>query len=98
MYYHYYEFTPPHWVLPNYGIRTERYKLIYYYTINEWELFDLKNDPDEMESLFKMGGLEVRHGYEEVLKDLLAQLTQLREKYKDDPGKPVKFWLRNSYN
>ncbi len=98
MYYHYYEFAPPHWVLPNYGIRTERYKLIYYYTINEWELFDLKNDPGEMESLFKMGGMEVKHGYEDVLKDLLAQLTQLREKYKDDTGKPVKFWPRNSYN
>ncbi len=57
MYYHYYEFAPPHWVLPNYGIRTDRYKLIYYYTINEWEFFDLQNDPDEMESLLVMEGM-----------------------------------------
>ncbi|HET7105034.1 MAG TPA: sulfatase, partial [Terracidiphilus sp.] len=27
MYYHYYEFAPPHWVFPHYGIRTDRYKL-----------------------------------------------------------------------
>ena len=57
MYYHYYEFAPPHWVLPHYGIRTERYKLISYYTVNEWELFDLEKDPDEMESFFCLVGV-----------------------------------------
>jgi len=98
MYYHYYEFAPPHWVLPNYGIRTARYKLISYYTINEWELFDLQRDPDEMESLMEMGGLNVRPGYEDVLKDLLGQLKQLRQQYKDTTGEPVRFWPRRSYN
>lgn len=98
MYYHYYEFAPPHWVLPNYGIRTERYKLISYYTINQWELFDLKNDPDEMESLMVMNGMDVRPGYEDVANDLVKQLTALRKKYKDDTGKPVKFWPRRRYN
>lgn len=98
MYYHYYEFAPPHWAMPNYGIRTERYKLIYYYTINEWELFDLQKDPDEMDNLFKEQGMEVKPGYEDVLKDLLAQLTELRKKYKDDTGNPVKLWPRKSYN
>jgi arylsulfatase A-like enzyme len=98
MYYHYYEFGPPHFVLPNYGIRTERYKLIYYYTINEWELFDLEKDPDEMDSLFKMEGMEVRPGYEDVFKDLVAQLEQLRKEFKDDTGEPVKVWPRNLYN
>lgn len=98
MYYHYYEFAPPHWAMPSYGIRTERYKLIYYYTINEWELFDLKKDPDEMDNLFTEEGLEVKPGYEKVLKDLLAQLTKLRKDYKDDTGRPVRFWARKSYN
>jgi arylsulfatase A-like enzyme len=98
MYYHYYEFAPPHWAMPCYGIRTERYKLIFYYTINEWELFDLKKDPDEMENLFIEEGMEVKPGYEAVLKDLLAQLTELRKGFKDDTGKPVKFWPRRSYN
>jgi arylsulfatase A-like enzyme len=98
LYYHYYEFAPPHFVLPNYGIRTERYKLISYYTINEWELFDLERDPDEMESLMEMGGLQVRAGYEDVLKDLLEQLKKLRTQYKDTTGSPVHFWPRRSYN
>jgi arylsulfatase A-like enzyme len=98
MYYHYYEFAPPHWVLPCYGIRTERYKLIYYYTINEWELFDLQKDPDEMENLFVKEGMDIKPGYEGVLKDLLSQLAALREKYRDDTGSPLKFWPRQSYN
>lgn len=98
MYYHYYEFAPPHWVVPHYGIRTERYKLISYYTINEWELFDLDRDPDEMESLMVMEGMSVRPGYEKVAADLVDQLAALRKTYRDDTGKPVKFWPRKSYN
>ena len=98
MYFHYYEFAPPHWAMPSYGIRTERYKLIYYYTINEWELFDLKKDPDEMENLFIMQGMQVKPGYEDVLKDLLPQLTKLREEYKDTTGTSPIFWPRDTYN
>lgn len=98
MYYHYYEEGPPHWVLPNYGVRTERYKLISYYTVNEWEFFDLKRDPDEMESLMYEDGVSIRPGYEDVLKKVLAELKSLRRHYKDNTGKPVKFWPRKAYN
>lgn len=98
MYYHYYEFGPPHWAMPCYGIRTERYKLIYYYEINQWELFDLQKDPDEMDNLFIEEGMEVRSEYKEVLDDLLSQLSKLRKEYKDDTGEPVKVWERKSYN
>lgn len=89
LYYHYYEFGEPHWVPPHYGIRTERYKLINYYTRNEWELFDLEKDPDEMESLFIDNGRHVKPGYESVVPLLVAQLKQLRERYKDTTGLPV---------
>ncbi len=98
MYYHYYEFAPPHWVLPHYGIRTERYKLIYYYTVNEWELFDLAKDPDEMESLFEWAGYKVHPDYESIVPDLVNQLEALREKYKDDTGLPVRMWPTSSYD
>lgn len=97
-YYHYYEFAPPHWVFPHYGIRTQRHKLIYYYTVNEWELFDLEKDPDEMENLWGWGGFKVHPGYEMVAKDLVTQLQQLREKYKDTTGAPVKVWPTASYD
>jgi hypothetical protein len=84
--------------MPSYGIRTERYKLIYYYTINQWELFDLQKDPDEMENLFLKGGIEIKPGYEDVLKELLPELIRLRKYYKDDTGNPVKVWDRKDYN
>lgn len=98
MYYHYYEFAPPHWVLPHYGIRTSRYKLISYYTVNEWELFDLDKDPDEMENLFEWSGYKVNPAYAAIADGLVEQLKQLREQYKDTTGLPVKLWPTNSYN
>jgi arylsulfatase A-like enzyme len=51
-YYHYYETPDSHNVARHYGVRTERYKLIHYYREDEWELFDLKNDPQEMKSIY----------------------------------------------
>jgi len=52
MYYHYYEYPFWHHVQPHYGIRNERYKLIhFYYDIDVWEFYDLKNDPSEMNNL-----------------------------------------------
>ena len=98
MYYHYYEFQAPHWVVPNYGIRTERYKLIDYYTLNQWELFDLKADPDEMDNLMIESGKKVKPGYEGILKDLLKQLKELRSYYKDTTGLPVNFRPEGAYN
>ena len=54
LYYHYYEFPQPHAVKKHYGVRTERYKLIHFYNdIDEWELYDLKNDPNEMYNLIR---------------------------------------------
>jgi arylsulfatase A-like enzyme len=47
-YYHYYEYPGPHDVQRHYGVRTERYKLIHFYHLGEWELYDLRDDPHEM--------------------------------------------------
>jgi arylsulfatase A-like enzyme len=93
MYYHYYEFGSPHWAAPHYGIRTKRFKLISYYTRNEWELFDLEKDPDEMENLFIENGRRIQPGYEAIVQDLVTQLKQLREHYQDTTGLPVQLNL-----
>jgi arylsulfatase A-like enzyme len=92
-YYHYYEFGSPHWAAPHYGIKTERFKLISYYNRNEWELFDLEKDPDEMENLFVDNGRKVQPGYEAIVEDLLKQLKAIREHYKDTTGRPVNLEL-----
>jgi arylsulfatase A-like enzyme len=53
-YYHYYEFPQPHHVRPQYGVVTDRYKLVHFYgtEVDYWELFDLENDPQEMRSVY----------------------------------------------
>jgi arylsulfatase A-like enzyme len=53
-YYHYYEHPAEHNVARQYGIVTDRYKLVYFYepNMNYWELFDLKTDPLELKSVY----------------------------------------------
>ena len=74
-YYHYYEFPGAHSVARHYGVTNGREKLIHYYQLDEWELFDLENDPDELRSVHG------RPEYAEVQKALEAELKRLREHY-----------------
>lgn len=79
LYYHYYEFPAEHMVSRHYGVRTERYKLIHFYgDIDEWELYDLQEDPMEMHNLYG------KPGREEITKELKAELKRLQVLY-DDP-------------
>jgi arylsulfatase A-like enzyme len=77
LYYHYYEFGADHTVMPHLGIRGERYKLIYFYTANEWELYDLQNDPREQINLINSAN------YQSVIADLKKELNRQRDKYDD---------------
>lgn len=78
LYYHYYEYPAEHAVKRHYGIRTNRYKLIhFYYDVNEWELYDLEIDPNEMTSVY--GDPE----YADVREELHQRLEELRSYYKD---------------
>ena len=53
MYYHYYEYPDAHQVMAHFGVRNERYKLIYFYGHGEfWELIDLKSDPNELKNVY----------------------------------------------
>jgi len=53
MYYHYYEFPFWHHVQPHYGIRTQKYTLAhFYYNIDVWELYDLENDPTQINNIY----------------------------------------------
>jgi len=53
VYYHYYEGPPRvHRVARHYGVRTGRYTLAHYYDHDEWELFDLEEDPDQLTSVY----------------------------------------------
>ena len=64
--------------IPLHGVRTDRYKLIHFYNdIDEWELYDLKEDPTEMHNLYG------QPGYEKITEDLKAELVKLQTQYKD---------------
>ena len=77
LYYHYYEFGRDHTVIPHLGIRGDRYKLIYFYTVNEWELYDLKTDPSEQKNLIHSPA------HQKIIQDLKKQLINLRNMYDD---------------
>lgn len=78
LYYHYYEYPAEHAVKRHYGVRDERYKLIHFYNdINTWELYDLKEDPREMDNLYG------KPGYEEITERLRKELARLQTQYED---------------
>ena len=39
-------------VSPHHGLRKGKYKIIHYYPFDEWEFFDLENDPNELQNLY----------------------------------------------
>lgn len=51
-YYRYYHDPGHHNTRAHYGIRTETHKLIYYWKKEQWELFDLVKDPDELRNIY----------------------------------------------
>lgn len=77
LYYHFYEYKADHTVLPHLGVRGERYKLIYFYTVNEWELYDLDKDPGEQNNVVHQAA------YKAVLASMKKKLLQQRELYDD---------------
>jgi arylsulfatase A-like enzyme len=76
LYYHFYE-NQEHKVAKHIGVRTDRYKLIYFYENNEWELYDLKKDEKEMRNVYD------DPGYAKVVAMMKEKLKQLKDEYKD---------------
>ncbi len=78
VYYHYYEYPGPHMVKRHYGIVTKKFKLVHFYhDIDEWELYDRKNDPQEMKNVY------YNPAYANAVTELHKKLDELRLKYKD---------------
>lgn len=81
-YYHYYE-GKGHNVAEHYGVTNGRLKLIHFYKLDEWELFDLETDPHEMQSVY--GESE----YAEEQKQMEAELQRLREELQVTTNEPI---------
>jgi len=79
MYYHYYEYPAVHSVRRHYGLRTKRYKLIHFYHhMEQWELFDLKKDPDELNNVY------ADPAYADIVAKLKVELERKRRELRDD--------------
>lgn len=76
LYYHFYE-NQEHKVAKHIGVRTDRYKLIYFYEKNEWELYDLKKDINEMNNVY--GNPNYKNVQEQMLKKLKEHVVQYKD-------------------
>ncbi len=91
LYYRYWMHKAHHNVYAHYGVRTLRYKLIYYYSDAmgqpgaidetyepEWELFDLANDPYELHSVYD------DPAYADIVEELKEEMHRLQAELGDE--------------
>lgn len=68
-----------HSVKRHYGIRTADFKLIHFYNdVDEWEMYDLKNDPNELNNVFD------KPEYADKPDRAVSLLKETQKQYKDD--------------
>ena len=82
LYYAYYEFGE-HAVPQHFGVRSMTHKLFFFPASNEWNMFDLTNDPQEMVNVYN------NPKYKRVQASLEQEFNQLRVQY-DAPPLPIK--------
>jgi arylsulfatase A-like enzyme len=78
MYYRYYHDPGDHNTRAHYGVRTRTHKLIYFWTKDQWELFDLVHDPYELHNLYGEPGQEA------LTASLKQELARLKREVRDD--------------
>jgi arylsulfatase A-like enzyme len=78
MYYRYYHDPGDHNTRAHYGVRTRTHKLIYFWKKDQWELFDLVNDPYELHNLYGEPGQDA------LTATLKQELARLKREARDD--------------
>jgi arylsulfatase A-like enzyme len=76
-YYRYYHDPGDHNTRAHYGIRTETHKLIYFWKKQQWELYDLVKDPEELANVYG------DPGNASLVKRLKQELQRLRKEVRD---------------
>jgi hypothetical protein len=54
------------------------HKLIYFWTKDQWELYDLVNDPNELHNLYGLPG------FEQITAELKTELARLKQEVRDE--------------
>ena len=101
LYYRYWMHMAYHDNPAHYGIRTKDYKLIFFYglplgatgalpdpTPAGWELYDLKNDPNELNNVYD------NPDYKDVVIDLKKQLFEMKKELGDEDDKYPELLMR----
>ena len=78
VYYHYYAYPSVHMVAKHNGVRTDRYKLMHFYQFDQWELYDLQTDPDELTNQY------ANPEYANVVAKMKTRLEDLQSIYGDE--------------
>ncbi|HEV7226309.1 MAG TPA: sulfatase [Pirellulales bacterium] len=78
MYYRYYHDPGHHNTAAHYGVRTATHKLIYYWRKDQWELFDLVQDPQELKNLYDDPARQ------SLVAELKRELYRLKRELKDE--------------
>ena len=88
----------------HFGVRNERYKLIFFYGTNargekngstpaDWELYDLEKDPHEMNNLYR------NPEYTEIIKNMKHQLKETRiELNEEDQNETINQIIKSNWN
>src|SRR5262245_1165784 len=78
MYYRYYHDPGDHNTRAHYGVRTRTHKLIYFWKKDQWELYDLVNDPHELQNVYGLPG------HETITATLKQELRRLKTALRDE--------------
>jgi len=78
MYYRYYHDPGDHNTRAHYGVCTLTHKLIYFWKKDQWELYDLTKDPNELKNIYN------DPAQKEVIEKLKAEMYRLKKELKDD--------------
>lgn len=77
-YYRYYHDPGDHNTRAHYGVRTQTHKLIYFWKKDQWEMYDLVKDPDELHNLYS------DPAQQKIVAELKTELYRLKKELKDD--------------
>jgi arylsulfatase A-like enzyme len=77
-YYRYYHDPGDHNTRAHYGVRTATKKLIYFWKKNQWEMYDLAKDPQELHNIYGDAAQST------AIDKLKAELYRLKKEVRDD--------------
>jgi len=77
-YYRYYHDPGDHNTRAHYGVRTDTHKLIYFWKKDQWEMYDLVKDPNELHNLY------TDPAQKQTVATLKTELYRLKKAVKDE--------------